>query len=99
MILLIFLMFRRRRWMQLRVIWMKRKGRRKHMQELIQDFIGKECIVYTYQYQLCGTVEKVEDHWLALRNKDGVEVINLDYICRIREYPRKKNGKKKSVVF
>ena len=26
------------------------------------------------------------------------ELINLDFVTRIREYPRKKNGKKKSVV-
>ena len=27
------------------------------------------------------------------------EAINLDFVIRIREYPRNKNGKKKSVVF
>ena len=26
------------------------------------------------------------------------EAINLDFVLRIREYPKKKNGKKKSVV-
>jgi thioredoxin 1 len=31
--------------------------------------------------------------------KDGkIEALNLDFVMRIREYPRKKNGKKKSVV-
>ena len=27
------------------------------------------------------------------------EIINLDFVTRIRQYPKKKNGKKKSVVF
>ena len=27
-----------------------------------------------------------------------LEAVNIDFVVRIREYPRKKNGKKKSVV-
>lgn len=31
--------------------------------------------------------------------KDGkIEVLNLDFVIRIREYPRNKNGKKKAIV-
>ena len=34
-----------------------------------------------------------------LIEKDGkIEAINLDFVIRIREYPRNKKGKKKSVV-
>ena len=32
------------------------------------------------------------------RNSGETEIINLDFITRIREYPRKKNGKKKGII-
>lgn len=36
---------------------------------------------------------------LVIEKKTGeTEIINLDFVTRIREYPRKKNGKKKSIV-
>ena len=36
---------------------------------------------------------------LDIVEKDGkIEAINLDFVIRIREYPKNKNGKKKSVV-
>ena len=70
------------------------------MKELAQRFIGKECIIYTFNsQQLDGTVKEVTNGALVLVRKDGgEEAINLDFVFRIREYPRKKNGKKKDVV-
>ena len=39
------------------------------------------------------------DGGLVIERKSGEkEIINLDFITRIREYPRKKNGKKKEIV-
>jgi len=35
---------------------------------------------------------------LIAENSGAEEVINLNFIVRIKEYPRKKNGKKKAVV-
>ncbi len=32
------------------------------------------------------------------KNSGEMEFINLDFVTRIREYPRKKNGKKKGIV-
>ena len=70
------------------------------MKELAQKFIGKECIIYTFNsQQLDGTVTEVTNGALVLVRKDGgEEAVNLDFVFRIREYPRKKNGKKKDVV-
>ena len=34
--------------------------------------------------------------WLEKNGK--IEALNLDFVIRIREYPRKKNGKKKTVI-
>jgi len=76
----------------------RRKFRRKglnHMNESVKQFIGKSCMVYTYNAQMTGTAVSVEDNWLTLETKTGTELVNLDYISRIREYPR---GKKKDAV-
>ena len=79
----------------------KKKGEKTKMVELAKNFIGKECMIYTFngtQYE--GTVKEVSDGALLIeRGADrAVEAINLDFVMRIREYPKKKNGKKKSVV-
>ncbi|MGN0695349.1 MAG: DUF6897 domain-containing protein [Oscillospiraceae bacterium] len=72
------------------------------MTELIKKFIGKECIIYTMNSsseQVCGTITELDGDWITIEEPTGgQEIINLEYVTRIREYPRNKNGKKKSVV-
>ena len=62
------------------------------MNELVQRFLGKNCIIYlgTTGGDLRGTIEAVEGNWVSVRTKDTVEIVNLDYICRIKEKPLKK---------
>ncbi len=68
------------------------------MNKLAQNFIGKECIVYAINYQVQGLIKEVSDSAILLESKDSTEAVNFDFIVRIREYPKSKNGKKKSVV-
>ena len=69
------------------------------MQELAKQFIGKQCLVYTIKSDtIQGTLREVGDGGLLLESGGTVEAVNLDYVVRLREYPKKKNGKKKSVV-
>lgn len=69
------------------------------MYELAQKFIGKECLIYTFNSsQLTGVIKEVNEGGILLENRDNLEAVNFDFIVRIREYPKKKNGKKKSVV-
>ena len=68
------------------------------MLKLAEKFIDKECIVYTFNSQINGIVKEVSDGAVLLVNNGVEEAVNVDFIVRIREYPRKKNGKKKSVV-
>ena len=82
-----------------RLIKKKRLKGAKKMHELLEKYIGQECIIYTINSQITGTVSKMQDGWLSLTDNTGnEEALNLDYIIRVREVPRKKNGKKKSVV-
>ena len=64
------------------------------MLELAKRFMEKECIIYTFNNQLEGTIKEINGNGLLVENKGKLEVVNLDFVVRIREYPRKKNGKK-----
>ena len=69
------------------------------MLELAKRFIDKECIIYTFNNQLEGVIKEISGNALMIEKKGMLEAVNLDFVVRIREYPRNKNGKKKSVVF
>ena len=69
------------------------------MVELAKRFIDKECLIYTFNSnQIEGTIKDVTDGAILLDSKGTIEAVNLDFIVRIREFPKNKNGKKKSVV-
>ncbi len=70
------------------------------MNEMIKEYIGKEVIVTEgYSTGVVGIAVRIEENWLEIEDKQGnKQIINTDYISRIQEYPRNKNGKKKAVV-
>ena len=72
------------------------------MNELSKRFIGQECIIYTITSNdgsVQGVIKEVTDSGMLIEKKTGeLEIVNLEFVTRIREYPRKKNGKKQSVV-
>lgn len=76
----------------------RKKGATHMTDEILSEFIGQECIIYLYSGQVSGVVQSVQDGWLRIRIGDDLDLVNLEYVSRIRKYPRKKNGKKKSVV-
>lgn len=72
------------------------------MNDVFNRYIGKDCIIYTSSSSLSAiecSVISVNDNWLCIKTRDGEEVINFDYIVRIKEHPVNKKGKKKSVIF
>ncbi len=77
----------------------RKKGVQKHMKELAKSFIGKECIIYAMgNHQIVGTVKDVTESGLLVEGKGGSEVVNLDFVIRIRAYPVNNKGKKKSLI-
>ena len=68
------------------------------MLELARRFIENECIIYTFNNQLEGVIKEISGNALMLEKNGMLEAVNLDFVVRIREYPRNKKGKKKSVV-
>ena len=99
-IVLLSAYYQRRRRMQ-RIIhkhMMKKRKEANKMNELIKAYIGKEVIISTGFPSVDGTLVKVEDNWALLETKAGNKTVNLEYISIVQEYPRKKNGKKKTMV-
>ena len=70
------------------------------MKELATRFIDKEGIIYSFDgsREFVGVIKEVTDGAILIEKDGNTEALNLDFVIRIREYPRKKNGKKKSVV-
>ncbi len=95
---------RRRRLAAVRHILNQKKQNkeRSDMKELAKRFVGKECIIYTVisnDGSVQGVIKEIDDGGMVIEKKSGeLEIINLDYVTRIREYPRTKTGKKKSIV-
>ena len=68
------------------------------MVELAKRFMDKECIIYTLNSQMNGVIKEVTESAILVESNSVQECVNLDFVIRIREYPRNKKGKKKSVV-
>ena len=83
-----------------KVIQRRKKEDLTKMVELAERFIGKECLIYAFDssHTFQGIVREVSDGAVLIENGGNLEAINLDFVIRIREYPRNKKGKKKAVV-
>lgn len=72
------------------------------MLKLAEKFIGKECIIYMLSSsigdaQIVGRIAEISDGAILLEG-DNPQALNAEYILRIREYPRDKKGRKKSII-
>ena len=99
-ILFIVLFIQRRKEKMWVINYIRRKKRKEpfEMLELAKRFLEKECIIYTFNNQLEGIVKEINGNALLIEKNGTLEAVNLDFVVRIREYPRKKDGKKKAVV-
>ena len=100
-IVIIAMLLRKRKAAVARKIVKKRKMEgNTEMKELAKRFMDKECIIASFDgnHQYEGIIKEVTDGAILLEKDGKIEALNLDFVMRIREYPRKKNGKKKTVV-
>lgn len=95
---------RRRRMAAIRQLLNRKRQNKENdeMKELAKRFIGEECLIYTITSNdgsLQGVIREIGDGGMVIEKKSGeMEIVNLDFVTRIRQYPRKKNGKKKEIV-
>ncbi|MBE6771016.1 MAG: hypothetical protein E7547_02570 [Ruminococcaceae bacterium] len=72
------------------------------MNEIFCRYLNKDCVIYisnSASNVIECNVTGVSDNWLTVKTKDGDEIINIDYIIRIKEHPVNKKGKKKSIIY
>ena len=100
-IIVLWIMLRNRKAVIARQIIKKRKMEdNTEMKELAKRFIDKECIISSFDgnHQYEGIIKEVTNGAVLVEKDGKIEALNLDFVIRIREYPRNKKGKKKSVV-
>ena len=101
MFIIIFVLLRNQKAVVAKKIIEKRKTEgNTEMVELAKRFIDKECLIYSFDsnHQFIGTIKEVSNGAVLIEKDGKLEAVNLDFVIRIREYPRNKKGKKKSVV-
>lgn len=70
------------------------------MKELAKNFIGKDCIIYSVtsgSSAVKGNITEVTDEGILVDCDGNLQALNLEYVVRIREWPKDKNGKKKTI--
>ena len=77
---------------------MKRRKENHIMREAAAKFIDKECLIYLLSGEVRGIIREVTDNALLIETPTDRQIINLDFVIRIREYPKTKHGKKKAAV-
>ena len=73
------------------------------IEDALQQFLNNECLVYVNYESLGGstiegTITEIGEGWLRLKDEEETEsIINLANVIRVRDIPRKANGKKKFI--
>ncbi len=101
MFIALYIIMRNRKAVIIRKLIRKRKQEgNTQMVELAKKFIGKECLVYAFDssHQFQGIIKEVSNGAILIEKSGAVEAINLDFVIRIKEYPKNKKGKKKALV-
>ena len=99
MVIVLIIVYRQEKQRIIKKIIDKRKGRRNEMLKLAEQFVGKRCLFYTFNSQVSGTVKEIGENGILIEEKGNLQIINPDYVIRIREYPKNKKGKYKDVIF
>ncbi len=100
LVVILFLLRGRKAVIARQIIKKRKMEGHTEMKELAKRFIDKECLISSFDgnHQYDGVIKEVTDGAIIIEKNGKLEAINLDFILRIREYPRNKKGKKKSVV-
>lgn len=77
----------------------RKRGLKNNMNELLQNFVEKDCIIYCVNNtSVDGIIKEVKENAVLIETRDGLQLINTDFITRVREYPKNKNGKRKGFL-
>ena len=77
----------------------RKRGLNQNMNELLQSFVEKDCIIYCVNNtSVDGIIKDVKENAVLIETREGLQLINIDFITRVREYPKNKNGKRKGFL-
>lgn len=97
--LFIFLAVHRKQVNTALAMKLKRKNGENEMLELAKRLIGKDILANTViGGNVDGILKEVTDNSMVIEKNGKEEFVNLDYVVRLREYPKGKNGKRKAFV-
>ena len=74
------------------------EGFRTDVVGLTPEVVGGTVVVAHGLCSCDGVLREVVDNAVVLEKNGEQTVVNLDYVIRMREYPRNKKGKRKSVI-
>ena len=89
MIIILYLPWKRRKRYAAKRIMKKGKinnsqrSAGKIMKELAERFIGKDVYINLLDGRADGVIKEVTDNGIVLENKNGVQVVNLDYVVKL----------------
>lgn len=100
-IIILIMLCRRKVVITKRIIDKRKNEGDIEMKELAVRFIEKECMIYAFDstHVFKGIIKEVTDGAVLIETNGTLEAINLDFVIRIREFPKNKSGKKKTFVF
>ena len=104
LIIIIFLAKKRKKFIMLKIIKKSRlkklKGEPTEMLELAKRFIDKDCIISFYDNtQICGVIKEITDNGMLIEEKGELIAVNLEFVAKIKEFPKNKKGKRKSLAY
>jgi hypothetical protein len=64
----------------------KKKGIDYMNTDVIRKYIGKSCQASTgtYGVKITGTIMSVDDNWIEIQTKKGIELLNAEYVQNIK---------------
>lgn len=63
------------------------------MKETSKMFLNKRCVLKTFSNSVIGIIKEVNDTAILVEDGAIKEIINMEYIVSIREYPLKEKKK------
>ena len=95
---------KRKKFIMLKIIKKSRlkklKGEPAEMLELAKRFIDKDCVIVFYDGNLTsGIIKEVTDNGILIEEKGELIAVNLEFVAKIKEFPKNKNGKRKSIAY
>ena len=69
-----------------------------YLKELAKEYIGKKCLFNMFNgSNYSGVLKELNDSGVVIDNDGKDEIINLEFVMRITEVPKNKNGEYKKM--